>query len=401
MNQPRRSDNHTGIDQLLSDHAEIRRLAGLHGAVPRVATPRIAILTNDACRTATGATTAAALQHAFASVNPAADLCLLAAEHGASLQATAGAPVADATHPATGLPVYSLYGPSRRNTLAAARDCDTVIIDIRDIGVRCYTYATTAAELIAGLSPPTQVIVCDRPNPLALRREIGPPPDDTWRSFLAYLDVPFAHRRSVGELLGAFHANLGPGRPSLRVIPHQPGRATTNRWVAPSPALDHPDAVQLYPGLVLFEGTNVSEGRGTGQPFRGILAPWLDPDDLATQATSWRCPGVVVRPWRARPHGGDYAGRLCAGIALRVTDAAAVDAFGLAVRLLTTLARHPQFRWRPGRVAQRRLPWAPAAEPVALRTRPFIDSLFGSPDLRRAIVSGKHPAAIVRAFTRP
>ena len=236
---PRRS----GIDSLLCDLAEIRRLAGR----------RVGILTNDACRAADGTTTAAALQHAFSQFADTSGLCLLSAEHGATVQAPAGTPVADTIHPATGLSVHSLYGPARPTTMAHARQLETVIIDVRDIGVRCYTYATTAAELIAGLrGSNTEVIVCDRANPLAVTREIGPPPSIDLRSFLAFLEVPFVHRRSIGRLLGDFHAKLRPDRPPLCIIPYQtPSGSNPGPWVPPSPALDHADAVQLYPGLVL------------------------------------------------------------------------------------------------------------------------------------------------------
>ena len=372
----------TGIDHLVDDPAWQTRLAGKH----------IGVLTNDACRLADGRPTAVALHNLLALD------CVLTAEHGAATTITAGAPVGHGVHAATGLPVWSLYGTPRHRAIAHARTLDAVIIDLRDLGVRCYTYATTAADLIAGLcGTATEVIVCDRPNPLGVG-QIGPRPQPALRSFLAYFDVPFVHGQTLGGLLHDFHARLGPDKPPLTVVATDPPDNHPPRWVPPSPALDHPDTVPLYPGLVLFEGTNVNEGRGTRLPFRSVSAPWLGPADadaLAAAATCWPATGITARPWRTRPGAGPTAGRLCHGLALRVTDPGRANGFDFAIRLLCRLARHPRFRWTTAPVSPRALPWHPPA-PSSRRARPVIDTLFGSTGLRHAIANGKTATAIIR-----
>lgn len=371
-----------GIDDLISESAWRTRLAGR----------RVGVLTNDACRLADGRPTAIALHDRLGT---ALD-CIFVAEHGAATTIAAGAPVGHGRHPATGLPVYSLYGAAKHRAIDHARTLDTVIIDLRDLGVRCYTYATTAAELVTGLcGAGTEVIVCDRPNPLG-PAQLGPRPQ--LRSFLAYLDVPFVHGHTLGRLLGDFHDHLGPDKPPLTVVATSGGGSPAS-WVPPSPALDHPDTVPLYPGLVLLEGTNLNEGRGTTRPFRSITAPWLSADDadaLAATARRWPASGVTARPWRTRPRSGADTGRLCHGLALRVAGARRTDAFAFTVRVLCILARNKNFRWTPGRVTHRTLPWQPD-DPRPLETRPFIDSLFGDAGLRRAIATGKTADAVIRA----
>jgi uncharacterized protein YbbC (DUF1343 family) len=237
----------SGIDKLLVDGD---RLAALRRR-------RVGLLTNAACRTADGRQSAHALGDALAQGSRPGLACLFAPEHGPAADHEAGAAVADQR--ADRQDVISLYGARRAPTPDHLALIDTLIIDLRDVGVRCYTYATTAALAAeAALDAGVETIICNRPNPLG-PVTAGPPLDPNFRSFLAYFDTPFVHGETIGALVaGALKDH--PRAEDLTVIECDANLGTP--WVPPSPSLQSPDAVQFYPGLVLFEGTNLSEGRG-------------------------------------------------------------------------------------------------------------------------------------------
>ena len=371
-----------GIDRLLADTPQVAALRGR----------RVGLLSNAACLTADGRTTAAALAAAIGvatDARPSGLVRLFAPEHGFAAAAGAGAAVADGRDPATGLPVHSLYGPRRRPAASALADLDTVVIDLRDVGVRCFTYAATAAQLIEALSsaaPAVSAMICDRPNPLG-SRQAGPRLDPAQRGFLAYLDVPFVHGRTLGALLATHNDRIAQPAP-LTVM--APGAGDTP-WQPPSPGLRAPASVQLYPGLVLVEGTNLSEGRGTDTPFRVAAAPWLDGPALAAalnavaETTRARAEPVTVTPAH-----GKCAGEACHGVHVTPIDAAAdgapVDGLALGVHLLAILRRHESFRW---------IAAGPGAAPAEPDEPAFIDRLMGSDSLRRALDAGANADTIL------
>ena len=378
-----------GIDRLLADQGLCTRLR--HG--------RVGLLSSQACLTATGASTAAALLAALAGSTGHGLTRLFAAEHGWSTAAAPGASVDDARDPQTGLPVHSVYGIRQRPDPAALTDLDAILIDLRDLGVRCYTYATTAARFLAGLSGHAlEVIICDRPNPLGLK-QAGPGLDPSLRNFLSYFHTPFVHGQTLGQLLTDFNRQL-PTPCDVTVIPAG-ATDTAFGWHPPSPSLTHPHTVPLYPGLVLLEGTNVSEGRGTQQPFRSVLAPWLNPASLLRQAQDWPLTGLSLSPITATPQSGKFGGEACHGLAFQVTDPEAVDGLALGVHLLAALHRHPQFKWTPGKITPLALPWQD--EPTKpQQSGPFIDYLMGSRTLRTALADNIPPAQILASWgSRP
>lgn len=368
---PRRPD--TGIDALL---ANPRRF--LDG-------PRLALLANQASVTGDGTPTLEALR--------AADglelVALFTPEHGWSGAEDDATPVPDRRDPRTGLPLLSLYGPRRRPAAAALRDLDAVVVDLTDVGVRCYTYATTVALLVeAAAKTGTPVVVCDRPNPIG-PRVTGPALDPRLRSFLGYLDVPFQHGLTIGELL--VHA-LGRRHGVLRVAPvsdWRRGEAVPGPFVPPSPGLPTAEAVALYPGLVLLEGTNLSEGRGTTLPFQLLGAPWIEGYELARELTGLGLPGLRFRPVDFRPRSDRHAGELCHGVHWQVLDAAELRPLEAAVRVLAHVReRYPDFAWTDAA----HLPWsdhpdagAPWHEPVR---GPLVDALVGDASVR-AVVDGE------------
>ena len=373
-----------GIDALLAEPG--RFLAGR----------RVALLANQSSLTAEGTPTLEALRAA-----PGVDLvALLTPEHGWSGFEDDATPIADRRDPRTGLAVHSLYGPRRRPSAAVLRSVDAVVVDLQEVGVRCYTYATTVALLCeAAAESGTRVVVCDRPS-LSGARVDGPALDPQHRSFLGYLDVPYQHALTLGEGVawGTRHLDV-----DLHVAPVEGwsrGDPAPAPFVPPSPGLPTPEAVALYPGLVLLEGTNLSEGRGTTLPFQLLGAPWLEGYALARALAALELPGLRFRPVTFRPRSDRHAGAVCEGVQLHVTDLARVRPLEAVVRILAHVrAAHPEFAW----VDAATLPWArlPGAgerwfEPVR---GPLVDALTGDASVRD-VIDGRLPFAAADASWR-
>ena len=363
-----------GIDRLLADADMVARLRRR----------RVGLLSNRACMTRDGAQTAHALARALGT-GARGLVRLFAPEHGWSVAEGAG--VGDGIEPGLGLPVHSLYGPRRAPAPEALDDLDAVIVDLQDVGVRCYTYATTAALVLATLAGRrVEAIVCDRPNPLGTR-VAGPMLDPDLRSFVGYFDMPYRHGRTLGTLLGDFTSWRLDGKVELTVIPagDEP-LAPPGPWTPPSPALPDWEAVLLYPGLVLLEGTNVSEGRGTDAPFRSVAAPGLDGEALATHLNAVPETGVRASPTQYVPGSGKLVGKTCGGVRLEVPDPNTVDGLAFGVHVLAWLAtRYADFAWTEATV-----PVADDSDPLQFTARQgfFIDYLLGDTGLRQAIGDG-------------
>lgn len=364
-----------GIDVFLDDPK--RWLAGR----------RIGLVANQASLTGDFTPTLEALRAA-----PEVELaCLLTPEHGFSGYEDDATPISDRLDARTSLPLYSLYGPRRRPDPAVLSSLDAVVFDVQEVGVRCYTYATTLALLIeAANETGTRVIVCDRPNLLG-RRTVGPPLDPRLRSFLGYLPVRYQHGLTIGQLAERWAAQVGYR--DLQVVPVG-GRGSDSGsirpFVPPSPGLPTRESVLLYPGLVLLEGTNLSEGRGTSLPFQLLGAPWIDGYALSLALADLTLPGLLFRPLTFRPESGKLAGQLCQGVQVHVVDAAVLRSLEALMRVMATVrAMYPeQFAW----VESRAMPWAvePGAgevwhEPVAGL---LVDHLAGSEDVR-AVIEGR------------
>lgn len=370
------SSLHSGIDRLLADDALVARLGR----------GRVALLSNRACLTRAAEPSARALARVLGSGERGL-VRLFAPEHGFEIIAAEGAGIADGVEPGLGLPVHSLYGPRRAPTPETLAGLDVLIVDLQDVGVRCYTYATTAALTLAALAGSgIEVIVCDRPNPLG-RSRAGPALDPQLRSFVGYLDVPFRHGQTLGAMLTDFAAHRLPGSLAMTVMAAgAQAFAPPMPWVPPSPSLANWGAVRLYPGLVFLEGCNVSEGRGTDAPFRCIAAPGLDGDGLAAFVNGLAKGGVQAHSTSTVPASGKLKGETCTGVRLDVTDFGLVDGLTLGVRVLCWLAgNYPDFTWTRATV-----PAADATDPLVFSARSgyFIDYLLGDGSLRRGIDGG-------------
>ena len=258
------------------------------------------------------------------------------------------------TDPVTGLPVHSLYGEVRKPTPAMLDGLDAVLFDLQDVGVRVYTFIwTMALAMEACAEAGVRFVVLDRPNPIGGIRREGPVLREEYRSFVGLHPVPLRHGLTCGEMARWLNDERGIGC-DLTVIPCEGWRRdmswadTGLPWVMPSPNLPTPDSCIVYPGMVLIEGTNLSEGRGTTRPFELFGAPWLDPVALASRLGRARLHGVVFRPCHFEPTFQKHVGALCGGAQLHITDADAFEPVRTAVEIFIA-ARElapSDFAWR-------------------------------------------------------
>jgi uncharacterized protein YbbC (DUF1343 family) len=251
-------------------------------------------------------------------------VALFSPEHG--IRGALDAPVPDGKDQKTGLPVYSLYGKTRRPTAKQLEGIDTLVYDIQDIGCRFYTYITTLGYLLeTAAAHKLRVVVLDRPNPIGGLAVEGPVLEKGQESFVAYHALPVRHGLTVGELATLFNKERRIGA-DLRVIKVEGWRRgdlfdrTGLTWVNPSPNMRSLAAALLYPGVGLLETTNVSVGRGTDRPFELLGAPWLDGRRLAAALAGHDLPGVRFVPTRFTPSSSVHAKKECGGVQLYVSD---------------------------------------------------------------------------------
>jgi uncharacterized protein YbbC (DUF1343 family) len=274
-------------------------------------------------------------------------------EHGFLGTIPGGDAVAPSTDPATGLPVYSLYGTTKRPTPEMLAGLDALVFDIQDVGARFYTYLTTMAmamEEAAGRN--IEFVVLDRPNPLGGVVVEGPVKIPEIRHFTSYLPVPVRHGLTAGEMAGLYNATLEtPAK--LVVIPMSGWRRDMLwqeagfPWVSPSPNIRNPVAALLYPGIGCFEATNLSVGRGTDAPFEWVGAPWLDAPGIVHDLKKLKLPGFKFKEENQSPQEDLYKGVRCYGIRITVTDAAAARPVDLFVHLMTLLRERHGYEFQP------------------------------------------------------
>lgn len=293
--------------------------------------------------------------------------------------------------PVTGLPVHSLYGAVRKPTPEMLDGLDVMMFDLQDVGVRVYTFVwtmTLAMEACAEAGIP--FVVLDRPNPVGCEVREGPLLRPGFQSFVGLHPVPLRHGLTAGELARWANVERGIGC-DLHVVPCEGLRRdmrwadTGLPWVFPSPNLPTVDSCDVYPGMVLLEGTYLSEGRGTTRPFELFGAPWVDPEALAERLHGRLGPGVVLRPCYFEPTFQKHAGVLCGGGQLHVTDPDSFRPVRAAVEILAAAhALAPDtFRWR--------------APPYEYEEEiPPIDLLWGHDGLRRGLDAGASPEDILR-----
>lgn len=267
-------------------------------------------------------------------------LRLFTPEHGPWGEAGPGEDVADTVDPVTGARVISLYGPRSSPDPSDLEGLDLLALALPDVGARAWTYLTTSFRMLAAAAEAgVPVLVLDRPNPLGSRAE-GPGVPEGGTTFVAAYDLPLRHGLTAGELARLYAVEQGLPAPAVAQVPPPPV------WVAPSPNLPTPAAALAFAGLVLLEGTNLSEGRGTTRPFTLVGAPWLDGTALAERLRSEGHPGLRAQPTRFTPVASKHAGEVCGGVELHITDAPAYRALPVALSVLAFARAHPEFEVR-------------------------------------------------------
>jgi uncharacterized protein YbbC (DUF1343 family)/CubicO group peptidase (beta-lactamase class C family) len=298
----------TGIDVLERDG--FKQLANM----------RIGLVTNQTGRDRTGHSTIDVL---FKAPNVKL-VALFSPEHG--IRGLADEKVSDTKDEQTGLPIYSLYGESRRPKPEQLKDLDALVYDIQDVGARFYTYISTLGNVIeeAGKAK-LPVFILDRPNPINGVDVEGPIADADKLSFTAYHTIPVRHGMTVGELARLYNDDKKLDA-DVRVIQMENWRramwfdSTNLSWINPSPNMRSLTEAALYPGIGLLETTNVSVGRGTDTPFEVIGAPWLDGQKLASYLNARRIPGVRFIPVRFKPSTSVFKNEECGGVNVVITD---------------------------------------------------------------------------------
>jgi uncharacterized protein YbbC (DUF1343 family) len=251
---------------------------------------------------------------------------LFAPEHGMGGQVYAGKEVSDQKGPRN-IPVYSLHGKTRRPTAQMLKDVDVLIYDIQDIGSRTYTYINTlfyVMEEAAKLQIP--IIVLDRPNPINGLLVEGPMLKEEWRSFIGYINVPYCHGMTVGELARFFNQEYQIGC-KLEVIPMQGWRRSMSfadtglSWIPTSPNIPEADTPLFYATTgIIGELSIVSIGIGYTLPFKILGAPWIKAAEFAQKMNEQHLPGVHFLPYYFRPFYGIYKEKDCEGVLIKITD---------------------------------------------------------------------------------
>lgn len=227
-------------------------------------------------------------------------------EHGLRGEAAAGEEVEDGVDQETGVPVYSLYGDHRKPTPEMLENVDVLVFDIQDIGARFYTYISTMGlGMQAAAQQDIPFVVLDRPNPLGGDYVSGFVRDSSYRSFVGLYPIPITHGLTTGELAQMIRGEEwleNVGDLDLRVISMQGWQRSdrwprsSDEWMAPSPNIPDLETAFIYPGAAFFEGTTISEGRGTYYPFKYIGAPWANGDSLVRALEQRNLPGVDFTP---------------------------------------------------------------------------------------------------------
>ena len=278
------------------------------------------------------------------------------------------------------VPIFSLYSETREPTPEMLDLIDVLVIDIQDVGARIYTFIYTMANCLrAAARKGLPVIVCDRPNPIGGVQVEGPMLEQGYESFVGQFDIPMRHGMTVAELARLFNEKHGIGA-ELEIVPMEGWSRdmywdeTGLPWVMPSPNMPTLDTAIVYPGTVLFEGTMLSEGRGTTRPFELIGAPWLDGERLAERMNDAGLAGVHFRPASFEPTFQKHARETCGGCQIHVTSRLDFEPVKAGVSLMRECfgLAPDRFKWRdpPYEYEHDKMP---------------IDILAGSPSLRQQI----------------
>ena len=286
----------------------------------------------------------------------------------------------DFIHPRFNLPVFSLYGTSRIPTKDMLELVDILVVDLQDIGTRVYTFITTLAYcLTAAQEQGKKVVVLDRPNPIGGTAVEGNLLKDGLRSFVGVYPLPMRHGLTIGEAARIFNTQYQIGC-DLEVIPMEGWNRTMYfqetglHWIPPSPNMPSTATALVYPGQVILEGTNLSEGRGTTTPFEIFGAPFIDPDQLKSTLKKKDLPGIYLREIFFQPTFHKWHGEVCGGLQIHITDPEAYKPYVTSLTIIQDIRTlYPRdFSWRnpPYEYEEEKMP---------------IDLITGDDSIRQAI----------------
>jgi uncharacterized protein YbbC (DUF1343 family) len=284
----------------------------------------------------------------------------------------------------TGLPVYSLYGQTRKPGPPMLKDIDALAIDMQDVGARYYTFIWTMDLCMAACQEMDKsIVVFDRPNPLGGLITEGPVLDISFASFVGRRQLPVRHGMTIAEIANYLKEAFYPAL-DFHIIPMLNWRRnmwfdnTGIQWIMPSPNMPTLDSALVYPGMCLLEGTSLSEGRGTTRPFEIFGAPFINPDILLDRLRGFRLPGVVFRPLFFQPTFQKHAGKLCGGAQIHVLNRKKYRPFKTGVAVVKAIHDlYPEdFSWKqpPYEYEKEKMP---------------IDILAGSDGIRKEIERGE------------
>jgi len=297
----------------------------------------------------------------------------------------------DLKHPKYNIPVFSLYGKTRIPTPYMMDHIDTLLVDIQDVGTRVYTFIYTLSYCmeVAKNSGKT-IVILDRPNPVSGEHVEGNCLEHNFRSFVGRYSIPMRHGLTIAEFAKFINetANI---HCDLEIVPMKGWKRcmyyddTDRTWVAPSPNMPAVNTALVYPGQVIFEGTNISEGRGTTQPFEIMGAPFIDTDKILSDLGD--LPGVYLRPLCFEPTFNKWKGVLCQGFQIHVIDRAKYHSYKISLKILQAIIRRypDDFQWKlpPYEYEYEKMP---------------IDLILGSQHVRQQIENGQDIDSLQRQW---
>jgi uncharacterized protein YbbC (DUF1343 family) len=320
---------------------------------------------------------------------------LFSPEHGIRGEFSDGNEISSSTDDNTGIPIFSLYGNVKKPSKEMLNNIDIILFDIQDIGARFYTYISTLYYLLQSVAENNlTVVVLDRPNPIGGLSVSGPVLDLNYKSFIGIAPIPVLHGLTIGEIAELFvtenFINTG-SKPELIVIKMQGWKRNyfwddiDRKWIPTSPNIPKFETSLIYPGTCFIEGTNVSEGRGTDDPFLTIGAPFINSGELINNLKSYQIEGIEFYPTsyipvniKGKATHPKYEGIKCYGVKFKLTDKIKFNAVEFGVYLIYTLIKlYPDnFKFKDN----------------------YFDKLAGTNKLREDLLAGKNPSAIIKSW---
>ena len=334
---------------------------------------RVGIITNHTACNSQGRH----ITDVFAEMEGVRITALFAPEHGIAGAEPEGKEI-DSQIGGDDVPVYSLYGKTTKPTPEMLKDVDVLVFDIQDVGARFYTYTyTMSLAMEAAAENGKRFVVLDRPNPINGLTVEGNILEPEFASFVGLYAIPVRHGMTTGELAKMFNEQgwlKGGVKADLVVVLMQGWRRgdwydrTGLRFIKPSPNITDLETAAVYPGLCLLEGTNVSEGRGTGKPFLQFGAPWIDADARAARLNKLSLPGIRFQPVSFTPNASKYAGEQCHGAEITVTNRDLLEPYWAGIVIVNEIRRMCPDRFE--------------------FSASHFDRLCGTADVRNAIING-------------